>query len=77
MVINGKTYVVEDRGGAIQGNRIDVYMNSHAEAIAWGVRYLDVEVINKIIKIGGTTPLFFLLNRKNSIIAITFEISSI
>ena len=45
MVINGKTYVVEDRGGAIQGNRIDVYMNSHAEAIAWGVRYLDVEVI--------------------------------
>lgn len=46
MVINGKTYVVEDRGGAIQGNRIDVYMNSHAEAIAWGVRYLDVEVIN-------------------------------
>lgn len=45
MVINGRTYVVEDRGGAIQGNRIDVYMNSHAEAIAWGVRYLDVEVI--------------------------------
>ena len=45
MVINGRTYVVEDRGGAIQGNRIDIYMNSHAEAIAWGVRYLDVEVI--------------------------------
>lgn len=45
MIINGRTYVVEDRGGAIQGNRIDVYMNSHAEAIAWGVRYLDVEVI--------------------------------
>ena len=45
MVINGKTNVVEDIGGAIQGNRIDVYMNSHAEAIAWGVRYLDVEVI--------------------------------
>ena len=45
MVINGRTYVVEDRGGAIQGNRIDVYMNLHAEAIAWGVRYLDVEVI--------------------------------
>ncbi len=45
MIINGRTYIVEDRGGAIQGNRIDVYMNSHAEAIAWGVRYLDVEVI--------------------------------
>lgn len=46
IVINGQTYVVEDRGGAIQGNRIDVYMNSHAEALAWGVRYLDVEVLN-------------------------------
>lgn len=43
--INGKTYVVEDRGGAIKGNRIDVYVNSHAEALAWGVKYLPVEVI--------------------------------
>ena len=42
--INGKEYTVEDRGGAIQGNRIDIYMNSHAEAIAWGVKYLPVQV---------------------------------
>ena len=42
--INGKEYTVEDRGGAIQGNRIDVYMNSHAEALAWGVKYLPVQV---------------------------------
>ena len=46
VVINGVTYTVEDRGGAIQGNRIDIYMNSHSEALAWGVRYLDVEVLN-------------------------------
>ena len=46
LLINGKTYTVEDRGGAIQGNRIDIYMNSHSEALAWGVRYLDVEVLN-------------------------------
>ncbi len=46
LLINGKTYVVEDRGGAIQGNRIDIYMNSHSDALAWGVRYLDVEVLN-------------------------------
>ncbi len=46
IVMNGQTYVVEDRGGAIQGNRIDLYMNSHSEALAWGVRYLDVEVLN-------------------------------
>jgi len=46
IVMNGQTYVVEDRGGAIQGNRIDLYMNTHSEALAWGVRYLDVEVLN-------------------------------
>lgn len=44
LIINGKEYVVEDRGGAIKGNRIDVYVNSHAEALRWGVKYLPVEV---------------------------------
>ena len=43
--ITGKDYTVEDRGGAIQGNRIDIYMNSHAEALAWGVKYLPVQVV--------------------------------
>lgn len=44
LIINGQEYTVEDRGGAIQGNRIDVYMNSHEEALAWGVKYLPVQV---------------------------------
>ncbi len=43
--IGGNIYVVEDRGGAIKGNKIDVYMDSHAEALAWGVKYLPVQVI--------------------------------
>lgn len=46
VVINGVTYTVEDRGGAIQGNRIDVYMDTHSQALKWGVRYLYVEVLN-------------------------------
>lgn len=46
VVINGVTYTVEDRGGAIQGNRIDVYMDTHSQALQWGVRYLYVEVLN-------------------------------
>lgn len=46
VVINGVTYTVEDRGGAIQGNRIDIYMDTHSEALQWGVRYLEVEVLN-------------------------------
>ena len=44
--INGKIYVVEDRGGAIQGNRIDIYMSSHTQALAWGKRTCTVEVVN-------------------------------
>ena len=38
--------MVEDRGGAINGNRIDMYVSSHAQALAWGVKYLPVEVKN-------------------------------
>lgn len=45
LIINGKEYTVEDRGGAIQGNKIDIYMDSHAEALAWGRRYLPVQVV--------------------------------
>lgn len=45
LLINGKEYVVEDRGGAINGNRIDIYMSSHKAAVAWGVRYLPVKVV--------------------------------
>lgn len=45
--INGHTYTVEDRGGAITGNKIDLFVNTHAEALAWGVRYLPVSVVNQ------------------------------
>ena len=45
VIINGHTYTVEDRGGAIKGNRIDIFFSSHAQALAWGVRYLPVEVV--------------------------------
>lgn len=45
LLINGKAYTVEDRGGAITGNKLDIYFDTHAEAIAWGVKYLPVEVI--------------------------------
>lgn len=44
--INGRVYTVEDRGGAITGNKIDLFVNTHAEALAWGVRYLPVSVVN-------------------------------
>jgi 3D (Asp-Asp-Asp) domain-containing protein len=36
MIINGHTYTVEDRGGAIKGNKIDIYVDSHEEALKLG-----------------------------------------
>lgn len=43
--IGGHIYTVEDRGGAINGNKIDIYVSSHAEALRWGVKYLPVSVV--------------------------------
>lgn len=36
IIIDGTTYVVEDRGGAIKGNKLDVFCDSHAEALKCG-----------------------------------------
>lgn len=44
VVIDGNTYTVEDRGGAINGNKIDMFFESHSQALQWGVRYCEVYV---------------------------------
>ena len=41
---NGGWFVVEDRGGAISNNRIDIYMGSHSSAIMFGRRNLECYV---------------------------------
>ena len=38
-------YIAEDCGGSIKGNRIDLYFNSHEEALKWGVQTRDVYII--------------------------------
>lgn len=35
---------VMDRGGAIQGNHLDLFFHTHQEALEWGVQYLDVQI---------------------------------
>lgn len=42
MIINGQVYTVDDRGGAIVGNHIDIYFNTHAEALQFGRQQGDV-----------------------------------
>ncbi len=42
IAINGQQYVVEDRGGAIKGNRIDIFFSSHQEALVFGRRTASV-----------------------------------
>ena len=34
---------VKDRGGSIKGNRLDVYFDTHQEALEWGVKYLEIK----------------------------------
>lgn len=47
VVINGHTYIAEDCGGAVKGNRIDVLFATHQEALEFGIQYADVEVYTK------------------------------
>ena len=39
VVIDGHTYIAEDCGGAIKGNKIDICVTTHSEALQKGVRY--------------------------------------
>lgn len=44
VVINGHTYTAEDCGGGIGKNRIDVFFDSHKEALKFGVQRAEVFV---------------------------------
>lgn len=44
---NSRPVKVLDRGGAIKGNRLDVFFATHEEALEWGVQYLEVNIRQK------------------------------
>ena len=37
--------VAADTGGVIKGNRIDLYMDKHEEAVQWGRKMVRVKII--------------------------------
>jgi 3D (Asp-Asp-Asp) domain-containing protein len=42
VIIDGQEYIAEDIGGAIKGNRIDKYMESHQDALNAGIVQAEV-----------------------------------
>ena len=38
-------YIVEDRGGAIKGNRIDIYFSNHQSALNFGRKTVYLKVV--------------------------------
>lgn len=46
VIIHGHEYVAEDRGGAIKGNRIDIFFDDHDEALEFGRQTAEVFIIN-------------------------------
>ena len=42
IIIDGHCYIAQDTGSAIKGNRIDVFFNSHQDALDFGVQHHEV-----------------------------------
>lgn len=47
VVIGDRTYIAEDCGGAIKGNHIDVFFDTHQEALDFGVQEKEVKIVLK------------------------------
>lgn len=45
VMINGVVYTAEDRGGAVKGNHIDIFFNTHGETRTWGTRNAEVFLV--------------------------------
>ena len=46
MVSNGRTYVIEDYGSALVGRKtVDLYMPTRRTMNAWGVRHVEIEIL--------------------------------
>lgn len=51
VIINGQAYIVEDVGGEINDNHIDIFFNTHSEALAFGKKIENVYKQEEVIKV--------------------------
>ena len=42
LIVDGHTYTVQDRGGAVNGNHLDIYFSNHQAALNFATGYYDV-----------------------------------
>ena len=42
-----RVFIAEDCGSAIKGNRIDIYMNDYNRCMDWGIKTIDIYIINE------------------------------
>lgn len=47
VIINGNTYIAEDCGGLIKGNKVDIYFDTHEETLKFGKQQLIAKVVKK------------------------------
>ena len=52
VLIDGHEYTVQDKGGAIKGNKIDIYFEDHMTAKKFGVQYKEVFTMKEGEKYG-------------------------
>lgn len=44
VIINGREYVAEDCGGAVNGNVVDIYFDSHTDALKYGRQTHEIRI---------------------------------
>lgn len=45
LLINGVVYTAEDQGSGVNGKKVDIFFNSHQEALRYGVKRVDVYLL--------------------------------
>lgn len=40
-----KVFIAEDCGGAIKGNKIDIFMNTYKECMDWGIKEITIYIL--------------------------------